>query len=60
MIEVVMKRFRDFYCKRVLFCKIVFNILTHPRERKRILEMRRVFRKYKEHMVAVSFVAEKM
>ncbi|MDO5664368.1 MAG: methyltransferase domain-containing protein [Bacteroidia bacterium] len=42
------------------FCKIVFNILTHPKERKRILEMRRVFKKYKEHMVAVSFIAEKV
>ncbi|MEA4904384.1 MAG: methyltransferase domain-containing protein [Petrimonas sp.] len=41
------------------FCKIVFNILTHPQERKRILEMRRVFKKYKEHMAAIVIVAEK-
>lgn len=42
------------------FCKILFNILTHPKERKRILEMRRVFKKYKDHMKAISFVAEKV
>lgn len=41
------------------FCKIVFNILTHPKERKRILEMRRVFKKYKNQMAAIAIVAEK-
>src|SRR5690606_31048126 len=38
--------------------KITYNILTHPRERKRILEMRKVFRKYQQHLNAVSIVAE--
>lgn len=27
--------------------KILFNMLTHPRARKRVLQMRSVFRKYK-------------
>jgi len=39
--------------------KIVFNALTHPVERKRILVMRRVFRKYRNHLNAVCIVAEK-
>lgn len=39
--------------------KIAFNILTHPKEHKRILAMRRVFRKYKNHLNAISIVAEK-
>lgn len=39
--------------------KIAFNILTHPKERKRILAMRKVFRKHKNNLNAVSIVAEK-
>ncbi len=39
--------------------KIAFNILTHPKERKRILAMRKVFRKYQSHLNAISIVAEK-
>lgn len=39
--------------------KIVFNILTHPKERKRILAMRKVFRKYQSHLNAISIVAKK-
>ncbi len=39
--------------------KINFNILIHPRARRRILEMRRVFRKYEKHMNAVALIAEK-
>lgn len=39
--------------------KILFNILTHPKERKRIMAMRRVFRKYQPHLNAISIVAEK-
>lgn len=38
---------------------IVFNIATHPKERKRILTMRRTFRKYREHLNAVAIVAKK-
>lgn len=40
--------------------KISFNILTHPKERKRISEMKRVFRKYQSHLNAVSIVAKKI
>lgn len=40
--------------------KIVFNILTHPKERKRILAMRKVFRKYHQHLNAIAIVAEKL
>ena len=40
--------------------KIVFNILTHPRERKRILTMRKLFRKHKKQLNAVAIVAEKV
>lgn len=39
--------------------KIAFNILTHPKERKRVLAMQKVFRKYQDHLNAVSIVAEK-
>lgn len=39
--------------------KIAFNILTHRKERKRILAMRKVFRKYQSHLNAISIVAEK-
>jgi len=39
--------------------KIMFNILTHPRARKRILGMRKVFKKYREHLFAVAVIAEK-
>jgi len=39
--------------------KITFNILTHPQERKRILEMRKVFRKNEKQLNAVIIVAEK-
>lgn len=39
--------------------RIVFNIMTHPKERKRLLAMRKVFRKYQSHLNAVSIVASK-
>lgn len=39
--------------------KILFNMLTHPRARKRVLQMRSVFRKYKNEMYAISIVARK-
>jgi ubiquinone/menaquinone biosynthesis C-methylase UbiE len=39
--------------------KIVFNILTHPKERKRILAMRNTFRKYNQHMNAIAIIAKK-
>lgn len=40
--------------------KIAFNILTHLEEQKRILAMRKVFKKYEEHLNAVSIVVEKV
>ena len=40
--------------------KIMFNVITHPKARKRILEMRKVFRKYKGQMNAIAIVAEKI
>lgn len=42
------------------FLKIAFNIMTHPEERKRILEMRKIFRKHNENLCAVSIVAKKI
>lgn len=39
--------------------KIVFNILTHPKARKRILAMRKVFRQYEDSMSAIAIVARK-
>lgn len=40
--------------------KIGFNIMTHPQEKKRILEMRKVFRKYNDNMNAIAIIAEKI
>lgn len=40
--------------------KIIFNILTHSDERKRILAMRDTFRKYDKHLNAIAIVAEKL
>ncbi|HLS30892.1 MAG TPA: class I SAM-dependent methyltransferase [Flavobacteriaceae bacterium] len=39
--------------------KIAFNVLTHPKERKTILAMRKIFREYQEHLNAVSIIVEK-
>lgn len=39
--------------------KIGFNILTHPEARKRILEMRAIFKKYEQQMTAFAIIAEK-
>lgn len=39
--------------------KILFNMLTHPHARKRVLQMRSVFRKYKNEIYAISIVARK-
>lgn len=39
--------------------KIVFNILTHPKARKRILAMRKVFRRHEGAMSAIAIVARK-
>lgn len=39
------------------FLKIAFNILTHPEEAAQIREMRRVFRKHKDTLTAVSIIA---
>lgn len=39
--------------------KIIFNILTHPKERKRILTMRKVFKENENHLNAISIIAKK-
>lgn len=39
--------------------KIVFNIITHPEERKRILAMRKVFKENENHLNAISIIAKK-
>jgi hypothetical protein len=39
--------------------RIVFNILRTPQARQRILTMRRVFRAYQDHLMAISLVAVK-
>lgn len=39
--------------------KIGFNVLTHPKERGRILKMREVFQKYEANMTAFAIVGEK-
>lgn len=39
--------------------RIGFNVLTHPKERSRILAMRNVFKQYHQHLNAVSVVFEK-
>ena len=41
------------------FLKITWNILTHGKARKRILEMRKVFRRYDKSMEAIAIVARK-
>lgn len=39
--------------------KVGFNILTHPKERKRIIGMKNTFNKYADYMTAVSIIARK-
>lgn len=39
--------------------KIILNVLTHPKERKHILTMRGIFRKYQNHLNAVGIIAQK-
>lgn len=40
--------------------KIVFNILTHPKEREFIKSMKKTFRKYQKHLNAIAIVAQKI
>src|SRR5690606_4620860 len=40
--------------------RIGWNILTHPKARKRIMEMRKVFRHYADSMSAIAIVARKL
>ncbi len=40
--------------------KIGFNIMTHPKERKRIIGMRKIFKKYDKQMTAYGIIAEKI
>lgn len=39
--------------------KIIFNVLTNSTARKRIMEMRKVFRKHEQHLNAIAIIAEK-
>lgn len=39
--------------------RFVFNVLRTPEARKRVLAMRRMFRRHREHLAAISFVAVK-
>jgi hypothetical protein len=39
--------------------RFVFNVATHPTARQRVLAMRRVFRKYGNHLAAIALVAYK-
>ena len=39
--------------------RFLFNVATHSAARKRVVRMRRVFRKYRKHLAAISLVAEK-
>ena len=39
--------------------RFVFNIFRMPEARRRVLDMRRLFRKYHDHLAAISFVAVK-
>lgn len=39
--------------------KIGFNVLTHPKERKKIFTMRKIFTKYKDHLTSYAIIAEK-
>ncbi len=40
--------------------KIGFNVLTHPKERKKIFTMRKTFNKYEEHLTSYAIIAEKV
>lgn len=39
--------------------RFVWNVMTHSQARRRVLAMRRVFRKYSQHLAAVAMVAVK-
>jgi hypothetical protein len=39
--------------------RFAWNVATHPAARRRVLTMRRVFRKYSRHLSAIALVAEK-
>lgn len=44
------------FCRALRF---IFNILRKPEARKRVVSMRRLFRKHSQHLAAVTFVAVK-
>jgi hypothetical protein len=39
--------------------RFVWNVVTHPAARQRVLKMRRVFRKYSRNLAAIAIVAKK-
>lgn len=42
------------------FLKILSNIITQPKIRSRVMQMRKTFRKYEAHLCAVSILAQKI
>lgn len=42
------------------FLRIAFNIVTQPKAMKRILKMRRTFKKHQKHINAIAIIAEKI
>ncbi len=42
------------------FLKITFNMLTHPKDKKRIQEMKGVFRKYNDQLGGIAIIAKKI
>lgn len=40
--------------------KIAFNVATHPKARRSILDMRRTFVRYQDHLSSIAIVAEKI
>lgn len=40
--------------------RIGYNVLTHPKAKKRILAMRKAFKKYEQHISAITIVAKKV
>lgn len=42
------------------FLKITFNLITHPKDKKRIQEMKAVFRKYDDRLNGIGIIAKKL
>lgn len=42
------------------FCKIGIKLLVRPQERKRVLALRKIFKKYHKNLNAIAIVAQKI